>query len=251
MIQERVRSLLLCLKFNIFLLKKILLAEDDADFAGVLKHYLELHQFDITWAENGEEALDIFRRENFDICVFDVMMPKMDGFTLAEKIIKINPDIPFVFLTARKLKEDKIIGLKLGADDYIAKPFEADELVLRLNNILKRSMQKQNQLPIINELKIGTFLFDTKRLSLITDTTTQQLTEREAALIQFFYSHKNQMIKREQILKTIWGNDDFFSGRSMDVYISKIRKYFKDDSRISIESVRNIGLEFKIKKADL
>jgi DNA-binding response OmpR family regulator len=226
-------------------LKKILLAEDDADFAGVLKHYLELHQFEITWAENGEEALAIFQTDNFDICVFDVMMPKMDGFTLAEKIIKINPEIPFIFLTARKLKEDKIIGLKLGADDYIVKPFEADELVLRLNNILKRS--KQNQYSTINDqLQIGNYLFDTKRLSLKNDVQTQQLTEKEASLILFFYTHKNQMIKREQILKTIWGNDDFFSGRSMDVYISKIRKYFKNDSRISIESVRNIGLEFKI-----
>jgi DNA-binding response OmpR family regulator len=231
-------------------LKKVLLAEDDTDFASILKHYLELYQFEITWAENGEEALALFQSKTFDICVFDVMMPKMDGFTLAEKIIKINPDIPFVFLTARKLKEDKIIGLKLGADDYIVKPFEADELVLRLNNILKRS--KQNQYAVANdELQIGNYLFDTKRLSLKNDFGTQQLTEKEASLIHFFYTHQNQMVKREQILKTIWGNDDFFSGRSMDVYISKIRKYFKDDSRISIESVRNIGLEFKIKKADL
>jgi DNA-binding response OmpR family regulator len=226
-------------------LKKVLLAEDDADFAGVLKQYLELHQYEITWAENGEEALTIFQTETFDICVFDVMMPKMDGFTLAEKIIKINPDIPFVFLTARKLKEDKIIGLKLGADDYIIKPFEADELVLRLNNILKRS-QQQTQFTKVDELQIGTYLFDTKRLCLKNGATIQQLTEKEASLIHFFYNHKNQMVKREQILKTIWGNDDFFSGRSMDVYMSKIRKYFKDDSRISIESVRNIGLEFKI-----
>jgi len=231
-------------------LKKILLAEDDADFAGVLKHYLGLYQFEITWAENGEEALAIFQTESFDICVFDVMMPKMDGFTLAEKIIKINPDVPFVFLTARKLKEDKIIGLKLGADDYIVKPFEADELVLRLNNILKRSKQNQYS-TVIDELQIGNYLFDTKRLCLKNNSKTQQLTEKEASLIHFFYYHKNQMVKREQILKMIWGSDDFFSGRSMDVYISKIRKYFKDDSRISIESVRNIGLEFKIKKADL
>jgi DNA-binding response OmpR family regulator len=231
-------------------LKKILLAEDDADFAGVLKHYLELYQFEITWAENGEEALSIFQTERFDICVFDVMMPKMDGFTLAEKIIKINPDVPFVFLTARKLKEDKINGLKLGADDYIVKPFEADELVLRLNNIIKRSSQNQF-FTVSDELQIGIYVFDTKRLCLKNDSLIQQLTEKEATLIHFFYNHQNQMVKREQILKTIWGNDDFFSGRSMDVYISKIRKYFKDDSRISIESVRNIGLEFKIKKADL
>jgi DNA-binding response OmpR family regulator len=227
-------------------LKKVLLAEDDADFASVLKQYLELYQYKITWVENGEEALTIFQLETFDICVFDVMMPKIDGFTLAEKIIKINPEIPFVFLTARRLKEDKIIGLKLGADDYIVKPFEADELVLRLNNILKRSKQKQTHFPINDELQIGVYLFDTKRLCLKNESITQQLTEKEAALIHFFYTHKNQMVKREQILKTIWGNDDFFSGRSMDVYISKIRKYFKDDSRIRIESIRNIGIEFKI-----
>ncbi|MNX26944.1 Transcriptional regulatory protein WalR [compost metagenome] len=227
-------------------MKKVLLVEDDSDFAIILKQYLELYHYQITWAENGEEALDIFQTATFDICVFDVMMPKMDGFTLAEKIVKINPEIPFVFLTARKLKEDKIIGLKLGADDYIVKPFEADELVLRLNNILKRSQQKQSFSFVGTELQIGIYMFDTKRLCLKRDTLTQQLTEKEAALIHFFYNHKNQMIKREQILKAIWGNDDFFSGRSMDVYISKIRKYFKDDSRIRIDSVRNIGLEFKI-----
>lgn len=226
-------------------MKKILLAEDDADFAGVLKHYLELYHFEITWAENGEAALALFQTETFDICVFDVMMPTMDGFTLAEKIIKINPDVPFVFLTARNLKEDKIIGLKLGADDYIVKPFEADELVLRLNNILKRSKQK-SLLTETEEIQIGLYLFDTKRLTLKLNHQTQQLTEKEATLIQYFYTHKNQLLKREQILKAVWGNDDFFTGRSMDVYISKIRKYFKDDSTINIESLRNIGLEFKL-----
>jgi DNA-binding response OmpR family regulator len=227
-------------------LKKILLAEDDSDFAGVLKQYLELYNYTVTWAQNGEEALSIFQNESFNICVFDVMMPKMDGFTLAEKIITINPETPFVFLTARKLKEDKIIGLKLGADDYIVKPFEADELVLRLNNILKRSQQKQATLSDIQELQIGLYSFDTQRLSLKNENKTQQLTEKEAALIHYLYTHKNQLLKREQILKAIWGNDDFFSGRSMDVYISKIRKYLKDDARISIESIRNIGLEFRI-----
>lgn len=228
-------------------MKKVLLAEDDADFASVLKQYLELHHYDITWAENGEEALRIFKTNSFDICVFDVMMPKMDGFTLAEKIIKINPFIPFIFLTARKLKEDKIIGLKLGADDYIVKPFEADELVLRLNNILKRSQLGPPIFSKYSELQIGNYIFDTQRLSLKNAIKTQQLTEKEAALIQFFYTHKNQLVKREQVLKFIWGSDDFFSGRSMDVYISKIRKYFKDDPQISIESIRNIGLEFKLK----
>lgn len=248
MIWEKDPCLLLYLKSKNFQLKKILLAEDDTDFASVLKQYLELYDYDVTCAEDGEEALVMFQSVAFDICVFDIMMPKMDGFTLAQQIIKIKPEIPFIFLTARKLKEDRIIGLKLGADDYIVKPFEAEELVLRLNNILKRSHQKQALFSKSDELQIASYIFDINRLSLKNNSRTQQLTEKEAALIHFFYLHKNQMVKREQILITIWGNTDFFSGRSMDVYLSKIRKYFKDDSRITIESVRNIGLEFKIEE---
>lgn len=226
-------------------MKRILLAEDDFDFAHVLKQYLELYHYEVIWAEDGEIALDIFKNQHFDICVFDVMMPKLDGFSLAEKIIRINPEIPFIFLTAKKLKEDKIIGLKLGADDYIVKPFEAEELILRLQNILKRSRQKDLSTEIA-EIQIGLYLFDTKRLTLKLNDKNHQLTEKEAALIQYFYLHKNQLLKREEILKAIWGNDDFFSGRSMDVYISKIRKYFKEDATISIESIRNIGIEFKV-----
>jgi len=225
-------------------MKKVLLAEDDADFANVLKQYLELSGFDVNWCKDGEEALTAFKKESFNICILDVMMPKTDGFTLAEKIIKINPEIPFVFLTARQLKEDKIKGLQLGADDYIAKPFEADELVLRLNNILKRSDKKDNT-SIFLEIAIGNYIFDTQRLELKHAEHIQQLTEKEASLILFLYQNRNQLLKREQILKAVWGNDDFFSGRSMDVFISKIRKYLKYDSRITIESIRNIGLEFK------
>jgi len=228
-------------------LKKILLAEDDTDFANVLKQYLELYQYEVTWAENGEIALHLFQNQSFDICVFDVMMPKLDGFSLAEKVIKINPEIPFIFLTAKKLKEDKIIGLKLGADDYIVKPFEAEELILRLQNILKRSQQTKLA-TTVETISIGLYTFDTQRLTLQLNNDIQQLTEKEAALLHYFFDHQNQLLKREQILKAIWGNDDFFSGRSMDVYISKIRKYFKQDTSISIESTRNIGLEFKISR---
>lgn len=228
-------------------MKKILLAEDDTDFANVLKQYLELYQYEVTWAENGEIALHLFQNQSFDICVFDVMMPKLDGFSLAEKVIKINPEIPFIFLTAKKLKEDKIIGLKLGADDYIVKPFEAEELILRLQNILKRSQQTKLA-TTVEMISIGLYTFDTQRLTLQLNNDIQQLTEKEAALLHYFFDHQNQLLKREQILKAIWGNDDFFSGRSMDVYISKIRKYFKHDTSISIESTRNIGLEFKISR---
>ena len=227
-------------------MKKVLLAEDDFDFADVLKQYLELYNYQITWAKNGEEALLLFQKETFDICVFDVMMPKMDGFTLAEKIIDINPEIPFVFLTARKLKEDKLKGLQLGADDYIVKPFEADELVLRLNNILKRGQQKNQTTISVDQITIGNYIFDPNRLELKLSNHTQRLTEKEVALILFFIKNKNKRIKRNDILQSIWGNDDFFSGRSMDVFISRIRKYFSSDNRITIESIRNVGLEFKI-----
>ncbi len=228
--------------------KHILLAEDDQDFGNILKQYLELSNYIVTWAEDGESALELFKNNNFNICVLDVMMPKMDGFTLAEKIIEVNPEIPFIFLTARKMKEDKIKGLKLGADDYIVKPFEADELVLRLHNILKRTTKigiSNTEAAIIT---IGKYQFDTHRLELEFQDKKQQLTEKEAALIQFLFQHKNQLLKRETILNAVWKHDDFFSGRSMDVFISRLRKYFNDDSSISIKSIRGIGLEFKIDK---
>ncbi|CAC9975405.1 DNA-binding response regulator [Flavobacterium sp. WLB] len=228
-------------------MKKLLLAEDDHDFAAILKQYLELHQFEVIWAENGEIALDYFKNQIFDICVFDVMMPKLDGFSLAEKIITINPETPFIFLTARKLKEDKIIGLKLGADDYIVKPFEVDELVLRLQNILKRIEQKRS-LDGNNSIEIGSYVFDNERLTLNNKNHVQQLTEKEAALIEYLYLNHNQLLKRDEILMSVWKKDDYFSGRSMDVFISRLRKYFNSDPNIRIESVRNIGLEFKILK---
>ncbi|GAB5563458.1 MAG: response regulator transcription factor [Winogradskyella sp.] len=227
-------------------MKHILLAEDDVDFGNILKQYLEISGFKITWAKDGKEALDIFTKNTYNICVFDVMMPKMDGFTLAEKIIELSPETPFIFLTARKLKEDKIKGLKLGADDYIVKPFEADELVLRLNNILKRSEKSRTQLELTEIINIGDYTLNTKRLELTCNDYKKQLTQKEGELIIYLYNHKNQLLKREDILNTVWKNDDFFSGRSMDVFISRLRKYFKLDPSITIESIRNVGLEFKV-----
>ncbi|WP_027391103.1 MULTISPECIES: response regulator transcription factor [Aquimarina] len=225
-------------------MKHILLAEDDFDFGSILKQYLELHGYSVVWAQDGKEALQVFSEKQFDICVFDVMMPKMDGFTLAEKVIEINPEVPFVFLTAKKMKEDKIRGLKLGADDYIVKPFEADILVLRLQNILKRSQRIET----IREevITIGNYKFEATNHCLTLHGERQKLTEKETVLIQYLYDHKNTMIKRENLLKDVWGNDDFFSGRSMDVFISRLRKYFKQDNKIKIESVRGVGLTFNL-----
>lgn len=227
-------------------MKKILLAEDDSDFALILKQYLELHHFTVCWAKNGEEAWQLIQIATFDLCVFDVMMPVLDGFSLAEKVNAMPLDIPFLFLTARNTNEDKIRGLQLGADDYIVKPFEADELVLRITNILKRVEKGKKHTHFDTFVIIGSCSFDSNRLELKSKNKTQQLTEKEASLLLFLFNHKNQLLKREQILQAVWGNTDFFSGRSMDVYISKLRKYFVEDSSISIISSRNIGLEFKI-----
>lgn len=231
---------------------KVLLAEDDYDFGSILKQYLMIHNFDVIWAKDGKEAFTLFSADEhqhehtFDICVFDVMMPQLDGFSLAEKVIEHNPEVPFIFLTAKKMKEDKIRGLKLGADDYIVKPFEADILVLRLQNILKRTQKKIISSKNEHEYTIGNYVFDTVNYQLKFHGETQRITEKEAQLIQFFYDHKNQLIKREDVLENVWGNDDFFSGRSMDVFISRLRKYFKKDSNIAIESTRGVGLTFKI-----
>ena len=237
---------------------KVLLAEDDFDFGSILKQYLEIHNFEVTWQHDGEAALNTFEKASsiegyFDICVFDVMMPKMDGFTLAEKIIELDPEVPFVFLTARKLKDDRIQGLKLGADDYIVKPFEADILVLRLNNILKRTQKVTRTFERVatdhtnqNSVAIGDYLFNKNSQTLTLRETVQTLTEKEALLIDFLFNNRNQLLRREDILLEVWKNDDFFSGRSMDVFISRLRKYFKDDPNITIASTRGVGLTFKI-----
>lgn len=224
----------------------VLLVEDDIDFGNILKQYLEITGYNVSWFKDGEEALNNIKSNIYNICVLDVMMPKMDGFTLAENITKLFPELPFVFLTARKLKEDKLKGLKLGADDYIVKPFEADELVLRLHNILKRTNTKVVKKDIESKMLIGSYTFDTQRLELTFNDSIQKLTEKETELILFLFKHKNQLLKREAILNAVWKNDDFFSGRSMDVFISRLRKYFKEDPNITIESSRGIGLEFKI-----
>ncbi len=231
-------------------MKNILLAEDDLDFGTMLKQYLELNKFSVFWAKDGNEGFEVFRKNDFDICILDVMMPIMDGFTLAEKIIEINPEVPFLFLTARKTKEDRIKGLKLGADDYVAKPFEAEELILRIKNIMNRAEQQKTvrtELPQDEIISIGKYTFDATNLELKINDKIQKITEKEARLLYYLYSNKNQLIKRDDILQNVWNKTDFFSGRSMDVFITRVRKHLQDDPNISIESVRGIGLEFNIK----
>jgi len=229
-------------------MKHILLAEDDIDYASILKQYLEISGFKVTWAKDGAEAMELYPTAKPDICVFDVMMPKMDGFTLAETIVGAYPETPVVFLTAKGMKEDKIKGLKLGADDYVVKPFEADELVLRITNILKRS-QRAVAVPAEKgqAIAIGAYAFDALNYTLTHPNITHRLTERESHLIDYLFANRNRMLKREDILLEVWGSDDFFSGRSMDVFISRLRKYFSEDASIAITGYRGLGLEFIVK----
>jgi len=215
---------------------KVLIAEDDRDFGNVLAQYVTMSGFDVTLARDGKEAWELFSKERPDICVLDVMMPEMDGFTLAEKIKHSTPEMPFIFLTARSLKEDIVKGLKLGADDYITKPFDPEVLILRINNILKRAYSTVN-----DEYRISDSVLKFNTLELISGKKKEKLTLKEAQLLRYFIMNKNKILTREDILTEIWGEDDYFLGRSMDVFISRLRKYLSDDKGIDIRTVRGTG----------
>ncbi|NMC40910.1 MAG: response regulator transcription factor [Bacteroidales bacterium] len=215
---------------------RVLIAEDDRDFGNILAQYVTISGFDVTLARDGKEAWEEFNRERPDICVLDVMMPEMDGFTLAEKIKQAVPEMPFIFLTARSLKEDIVKGLKLGADDYITKPFDPEVLILRINNILKRAYSTVN-----DEYHISKSVLRFNTLELISGKNKEKLTLKEAQLLRYFILNKNKILTREDILTEIWGEDDYFLGRSMDVFISRLRKYLSDDKGIDLRTVRGTG----------
>ena len=221
----------------------LLLVEDDIDLGNILSQFLEMKKFNVHLARNGEEGLELFNKNEIDLCILDIMMPKMDGYSLSLKIKKINPEIPFLFLTAKNQKEDIIKGLKLGADDYITKPFEVEELVLRIQNILKRIKKIDPEIYYIGKLK-----FSVENLRLISANKTFDLTQKEAELLKYFLSNKNTILKRENILSEIWGENDYFLGRSMDVFVSRIRKLLKSEKNISIDTVRGIGFVYRDKQ---
>lgn len=215
---------------------KVLLAEDDRDFGNILSQYVTINGFDVSLARDGKEAWESFMKEKPDICVLDVMMPEMDGFTLGEKIKEAQPDMPLLFLTAKSLKEDIVRGLKIGADDYITKPFDPEVLILKINNILKRAYSSAN-----DEYKISNTLLNFNTLELTSGNSTEKLTLKEAQLLKYFIVNKNKVLAREDILTEIWGEDDYFLGRSMDVFISRLRKYISEDKNIDIRTVRGTG----------
>jgi len=218
----------------------ILLVEDDIDLQKVLAQYLQLSGFEVISANHGKHGLEKFHANHFDICIFDVMMPVMDGFTLATKVRSLDPEIPIIFLTAKNQKEDKIKGLKIGADDYITKPFEVEELVLRIHNILKRSGKKE-----IESIKLGHLEIKFNELLIKDPENEHQLTQREGELLKYLLENKNRVLKREEILSELWGQNDYFMGRSMDVFISRIRKYLQAEDSVKLDTVRGVGFILK------
>lgn len=219
---------------------KILLCEDDANLGTVLKNYLELNDYDVTLERDGRLGLAAFQREKYDICLLDVMMPNMDGFTLAEEIRDVDPDIPLFFLSAKTMKDDIIQGYKLGADDYITKPFDSEVLLLKIKAILKRN-EEENRISDNIEFDLGRYHFNPKLRELKHDEMTQTLSPKENELLKMLAEHKNDLLPRERALKKIWGSDTYFNGRSMDVYIAKLRKYLKDDTNIEIVNIHGNG----------
>lgn len=222
---------------------KILIVEDDLDLGNLLKQYLELSGYAGFRVHDGQEAFEHLKTNTYDLLILDVMMPREDGFSLAEKLTIYYPELPFLFVTAKRMKEDILQGLKLGADDYIVKPFDADELIQRIKNILKRVKQTKKEKDI---LSIGQYRYDHQNMKLSAPEGTRLLTDKEGQLLHYLCTHQNQVVKREEILTYLWKEPDFFSGRSMDVFISRLRKYLSEDPAIHLESVRSKGFRFYI-----
>ena len=224
---------------------QILLCEDDTNLGMVLKNYLELNDYNVTLERDGKLGLAAFQREKFDLCLLDVMMPNMDGFTLAEEIRDVNPDVPLFFLSAKTMKDDIIQGYKLGADDYITKPFDSEVLLHKIKAILKRNEELHRE-EVNAEYDLGKYHFNPRLRELIIDGKTQTLSPKENELLKMLSEYKNDLLSREIALKKIWGSDTYFNGRSMDVYIAKLRKYLKEDSAIEIVNIHGNGFRLVV-----
>jgi len=223
----------------------LLLAEDDRNLGNLLREYLEAKGYEAKLATNGKEALDYFNKEKFDLCLLDVMMPIKDGFTLAREIRSADKNIPIVFLTAKSLKEDAIEGFTAGADDYITKPFSMEELLLRITAILRRVKNQTLKQSEQNEFKIGKYKFNYTERKLEIKGNKEELTTKEAELLKLLCLNANDVLDRNFALRTVWQNDSYFSARSMDVYIAKLRKYLKEDSSVEILNIHGRGFKLR------
>lgn len=226
---------------------EILYVEDDEALRFITTDNLERKGFEVHNASDGLTAFEIFSKETFDICLLDIMLPKMDGFDLAHKIRSVNQEIPILFITAKTLPEDRVKGLLLGADDYIVKPYNMEELILRIKVFLKRKKISDENTDV-NYIKIGNTLFDQEKLKLKVGRKENSLTYREAELLKFLIENKNTVVTRERILNVLWGESDYFAGRSLDVFITRLRKYFKPVPGVTIENKRGVGFIFKFKE---
>jgi len=227
---------------------KILLAEDDHNLGTILKAYLEAKGYPTKLCVNGQVAYDTFMQENFDFCILDVMMPVKDGFTLAKDIRKESKKIPILFLTAKSLQEDIIEGLKIGADDYLTKPFSMEELLLRMKAIIRRTHESEDGSKKETVIRIGAFTFDTSRQLLKLGKAETKLTSKESDLLKLLYENANEVMDRSLALTRIWHNDSYFNARSMDVYVAKLRKCLKDDPNIEILNVHGKGFKLVINR---
>ena len=221
----------------------ILLLEDDPNLGFMLQENLELREFTVKRCLNGEEGLSAYKAEHFDLCLVDIMMPKMDGFAFVREVRKFDQQIPVIFLTAKSLKEDKLEGFRVGADDYITKPFSMEEVVLRIQAVLRRSTPAPPTSELPTEFTIGEYTFESSRQLLRRKNTIQKLTAREAELLNLLCLYINKTLEREYALKQIWGDDSYFNGRSMDVFISRLRSYLKNDASVQIMNVHGKGFK--------
>ena len=223
----------------------ILLAEDDPHLGELLSDYLNAEEFRVTLCRDGEEALRSLEVQVFDLCLLDVMMPKLDGFSLARIIRSKNKQVPVIFITARSMKEDKLKGYEADADDYITKPFDEEELLWKLRSFLRRSPRFAEQV-FPDEVNIGQYRFQFRNQLLVFNDQQRRMTEKESEILRYLFLHRNKVIRREEILKELWGTNDYFLGRSLDVFISKLRKYLRDDVKISIDTVFGVGFQFNL-----
>ncbi len=228
--------------------KKLMLVEDDINLGNIIFDNLELHNYEVILFRNGEEAWQNYEKGKFDLLLLDIMMPKRDGISLAREIRKVDPLVPIIFLTAKGLKEDKLQGFSVGADDYLTKPFEMEELIVRMEAILKRT-SKGVLMDSIKEYKIGKYTFNIKQRTLILGESQSKLTTKEAGLLEQLCIQKNNILTREIALKAVWGSDNYFTGRSMDVYITKIRKFLSEDPSIEIQNIHGEGYRLVVDEA--
>lgn len=223
----------------------LLYVEDDESLGFVTKDNLEMQGYQITHCMDGKSALDTAKNGEFDLCILDVMLPEMDGFAVAEEIRSFNTEIPIIFLTAKSLKEDKIKGLRLGGDDYITKPFSIEELILKVEVFLRRRNISAGSVKPTT-YRFGKYEFDYRNLGLSYEDQTETLTQREADLLKYFLDNPNQVVKRSDILEKLWGEDDYFMGRSLDVFISRLRKYLRHDEKLKVENIHGVGFRFNM-----